>query len=189
MKLLKNLIYKIILMLCLLVQLSLSAQDFTARIGIYDFTDEAATEFYVVAPTVIFGYDCLKISRLTLNVSAGFSFNSFKYQSKKHNLYMVPLFVSMLYELTNPESKVHPYIGGGFSLLGKADKNQTLKTVHYSFTYGYHAIGCLHIDLKRKTVLTFDMRYNFLITPAMEELNPSGIISTVGIRIPVGSQQ
>jgi hypothetical protein len=133
-------------MLCLLVQLSLSAQDFTARIGIYDFTDEAAYEFYVIAPTVIFGYDCLKMSRLTLNVSAGFSFNSFKYQSKKHNLYMVPLFVSMLYELTNPESKVHPYIGGGFSLLGKADKNQTLKMVHYSFTYGYHAIGGLYID-------------------------------------------
>ena len=185
MKLSKNLICKIVLTLFLLVQLSLSAQDFTARMGIYDFTDEAATEFYVLAPTIIFGYDCLKMSRLALNVSAGFSFNSFKYQSKKHNLYMVPLFVSMLYELSNPESKVHPYIGAGFSLLGKADKNQTMEIVHYSLTYGYHAIGGFYIDLKKKAALTFEFRYNFLITPAMEELNPSGVISTVGIRIPM----
>jgi len=128
------------------------------------------------------------MSRLALNVSAGFSFNSFKYQSKKHNLYMVPMFVSMLYELSNPESKVHPHIGGGFSMLGKADKNQTMDIVHYSLTYGYHIIGGFYIDLKGKIALTFELRYNFLITPAMEELNPSGIITTAGIRIPMNLQ-
>jgi len=183
----KNLICKIVFCLFMFVQLSLSAQDFTARMGIYDFTDEAATEFYVIAPTIIFGYDCLKMSRLALNVSAGFSFNSLKYQSKKHNLYMVPLFASLIYELSNPDSKVHPYIGGGFSLLGKADKNQTMEIVHYSLTYGYHAIGGFYIDLKKKIALSFELRYNFLITPAMEELNPSGVISTVGLRFSMNS--
>ncbi len=188
MKLSKTLICKIALSLFMFVQLSLTAQDFTVRLGIYDFTDEAATEFYVLAPTVLLGYDCLKMSRLELNVTVGLSFNSVKYQSRKHNLYMVPLFVSMLYELSNPESKVHPHIGGGFSLLGKADKNQTMNIVHSSLTYGYHAIGGFHIELKKKIALTFEFRYNFLITPAMEELNPSGIITTAGIRIPINSR-
>ena len=62
-----------------------------------------------------------------------------------------------------------------------------ISETHYSITYGYHAIGGLYFRIKEKVTLNFDLRYNLLLNPAMEEINVSGIISTVGIIIPLGS--
>jgi outer membrane protein W len=167
----------------------LFSQDLNIRAGVYDFTDIVATEFYIVAPSVFIGYDCFTMSRLKFNVSAGFSYNSIKYNSNRHNLYMIPLFISMIYELPNPKSKIKPYVGGGLSFLSKADNNKSLEKTHYSITYGYHAIGGLYFGIKEKVTLNFDMRYNLLLNPAMEEIDISGIISTVGIIIHLGSNK
>lgn len=186
MKLSKILTYKLFVIFLITGIKPLSSQDLNIRAGVYDFTDIVATEFYIVAPSVFLGYDCLSMSRLKLNVSAGFSYNSIKYNSNRHNLYMIPLFISMIYELPNPESKIKPYVGGGLSFLSKADKNKSLEKAHYSVTYGYHAVGGLYFKIKEKVTLNFDLRYNFLLNPAMEEINISGIISTVGIIIPLG---
>lgn len=188
MKLSKILTCKLFVIFLITGTKPLFSQDLNIRAGVYDFTDIVAKEFYIVAPSVFLGYDCLTMSRLKLNVSAGFSYNSIKYNSNRHNLYMIPLFISMIYELPNPESKIKPYVGGGLSFTGKADKNKSLEKTHYSVTYGYHAIGGLYFRIKEKVTLNFDLRYNLLLNPAMEEINISGIISAVGIIIPLGSK-
>ena len=188
MKSLKILICKLLLFF-ILSQFSLLAKDFSIHIGVYDFTDEAAKEFYIIAPSLMLSYDCLETSYLSLNISAGFSFNSVRYNSRRHNLFMVPIFISILYDLPNPESRIHPFIGGGLSLLGKADKNPSFEKPHFSGTYGYHIVGGISISINKKVMLTFEIKYNNLIPPSIENLNVSGIMSTIGIKVPLSSKK
>ena len=157
----------------------------SARAGIYDFTDEAAREFYLLLPTVVIGYDFITISDLKFNVSAGFGYSSFKYNSDRHHVYMMPVFLSAIYCIPLEGSKVSLYAGGGFSLAGKADKNLTFAKSHYSFTYGYHVLGEMDFKLNEKLSLSLDIRYNLLMPPSLEELNISGVVTTVGVVIPL----
>jgi hypothetical protein len=182
MKSLKILICEILIVA---ISIEVQAQKVTARAGIYDFTDEAAREFYLLSPVVFAGCDFPLISRLAIGVSAGFGYHSFKYNSGRHHLYLVPVFISLLYELPVSDTKVVPYLGGGFGLCAKSDKNLSLEHAHHSFTYGYHVCGGLALKLNDKVSLSFDIRYNLLVPPAMEELNISGVITTVGVAIPV----
>jgi hypothetical protein len=64
----------------------------------------------------------------------------------------------------------------------KADKNESLSGAHQSFTYGYHLSGILNYRIK-KSILFFEIRYNYLMPPAMEEIRMSGIMPMIGIRI------
>ena len=164
-------------------------QPFSIRTGIYEFSDITAREFYVLAPTILAGYDVWKKSRLGLEVSAGLSFNSIRYNGRHHNLYMVPVFVTVNYDLPNPDSRVHPVIGGGFGLMGKADANTSLGKTHYSLAYGYHAVGGLHFLTRRNVTLTLDLTYNFIIPPASEDLDISGLMTMIGIRLPLRTKE
>ena len=188
MKSLKILICRL-LVFFFLSQSFLLAKDFSVHIGVYDFTDAAAKEFYIIAPSLMLSFDCLETSYLSLNISAGFSFSSVRYNSRRHNLFMLPVFMSILYDLPNPESRIHPFIGGGLSLLGKADKNPLFEKPHFSGTYGYHMVGGIRISLNKKVMLTCEIKYNHLIPPSVENLNVSGIISLIGISIPLGPVQ
>jgi hypothetical protein len=160
------------------------AQIPSVRIGIYDFTGNTASEVYILAPVVMLDYDVWKRSQLEWQVSSGFAFNRTSYNSHYHYLYMVPFMTTMYYNLPNPGVKVWPSIGMGVSLLGKSDHNIDYEKTHQSLTYGYHASGRLNIPLKEKLILTLEMTYNLLITPALEEVNPSGVILTVGLGLP-----
>ena len=160
------------------------AQIPSVRVGIYDFVDNTASEFYVLAPTVMFGYDVWKRSQLDLQISTGFSFNRTRYNSHYHYLYMIPCMATVFYNLPNPGVKVWPGIGMGVSLLGKADHNKDFDKTHYSLAYGYHATGRLNIPLKGDLLLTLEMTYNLLIPPAIEEVNLSGVILTIGLNFP-----
>jgi hypothetical protein len=157
------------------------AQIPSVRVGIYDFVDNTASEFYVLAPTVLFGYDVWKRSQLDLEISTGFSFNQTRYNSHYHYLYMILFMGTVYYSLPNPGVKVWPSIGMGVSLLGKADHNRDFAKTHYSLAYGYHATGRLNVPLKGDLLLTLEMTYNLLIPPVMEEVNLSGVILTIGL--------
>jgi hypothetical protein len=183
MKLLRILIYSTLSMLIFGSSAS-RAQTPSVRFGIYDFVDNTASEFYVLAPTVIFGYDVWTRSRLDLQMSTGFSFNRTRYNSNYHYLYMVPFMATVYYNLPNPDVKVWPDFGTGISLLGKADHNRDFDKTHYSLAYGYHATGRLNVPLKKELLLTFEMTYNLLIPPVLEEVNLSGVIITVGLNFP-----
>lgn len=189
MKWLKILIYSLIIFPLIISQLETNAQYLSIRAGIYDFTDNVATEFYIFAPGVFIDYDIVNISRLKFNACLGFTFNSVKYDNHKHNLYFIPVFLSITYDLTNPESKFKPYIGSGFSLAGKADQNKSFDKTHYSATYGYHAIGGIRHQLKDDIFLQFDMRYNMLINSVMEEINMSGMILSAGVKLQISGKE
>lgn len=165
---------------------ALIGQAVSIRAGVYDFTDNTAREFYIIAPTILAGYDVWHKSRLSLQLSTGLSFNSIKYNGHHHYLYMVPLLLTVNYELLNPDSRVHPVIGAGMGIMGKADVNSSLDKTHYSMTYGYHATGGLHFEVNQNLTLTLELTYNLLMPPAPEELDIAGLITTVGARLPVG---
>jgi len=160
------------------------AQIPSVRVGIYDFVDNTASEFYVLAPTVMVGYDVWKRSQLDLELSTGLSFNRTRYNSHYHYLYMIPFMATVYYNLPNPGAKIWPGIGMGVSLLWKADQNRGFDKTHYSLAYGYHATGRLNVPLKGDLLLTLEMTYNLLIPPVMEEVNLSGMILTIGLSFP-----
>ena len=61
--------------------------------------------------------------------------------------------------------------------------NRYFDKTHYAFTYGYHALGGLDWQLKEKFSIVFDLRYNLLLNPVMEEINMSGVVSSVGVKL------
>jgi outer membrane protein W len=160
-----------------------NGQNLCIRAGIYDFTDNTATEFYTLAPGIYLDYDMISFSRLKINTGLGFAFNAIKYNEHRHYLYFMPVFISMKYEMVNPDSKLKPMIGAGFSLAGNADQNQDFDKTHFAFTYGYHALACLDWQLKEQFSIVFDLRYNLLLNPVMEEINMSGVVSSVGVKL------
>jgi hypothetical protein len=180
MKLLKILICSMLPMMIFGSSSSL-AQSPSVRAGIYDFVGNTASEFYVLAPTVIFGYDVWKRSQMNLEMSAGFSYNRIKYNSHHHHLFMIPLMTTVYYNLPDPGARAWPEFGLGISFLGKADHNIDFNKTHYSLAYGYHATGRLNVPLKENLLFTFDMTWNLLIPPELEEVNLSGVILTVGL--------
>jgi hypothetical protein len=159
-----------------------NAQNLGLRLGLYDYTDNVATEFYILSPGLFVDYDIVGFSRLKLNTCLGLTYRAVKYDGYQHHLYFFPLFVSMTYDLTNPDSRLKPTIGAGISAAGKIDNNKSLDKTHYSFTYGYHFTGGLNYKLKNNLFLTFDMRYNILVNPAMEDVNMSGMVLSAGLK-------
>jgi hypothetical protein len=183
MKSLRILIYSLLVMLIFGTFVS-KAQIPSFRVGIYDFVSNTASEVYVLAPTVIFGYDVWNRSQLDLQISSGFSFNRTRYNSHYHYLYLIPFLATVYYNLPNPSAKVWPSIGMGMSLLWKADYNKDFDKTHYSLAYGFNATGRLNIPLKGDLLLILEMTYNLMIPPVMEEVNLSGVILTAGLNFP-----
>ncbi len=183
MKSLKILIFSGLLVLPSLF-MTVRGQGIYLRSGIYDFTDITARDFYHLAPVVLAGGDVWKKSRLALHLSGGIAYNAVKYNNHLHHLVMVPLFLTMNYDLVNPDSKIWPAIGGGLSLTGKVDKNSDLNKTHYSLAYGYIVSGRLNILLKRDLIFIIECGYNFLMPQINEELDISGFMTTVGLKIP-----
>ncbi|MFH1937763.1 MAG: hypothetical protein ABIK52_09390 [Bacteroidota bacterium] len=163
----------------------LHAQEFSVRSGIYDFTDLTTREFYVVAPTLLVGYDFWTLSRLSFQVTSGISYNTAKYNADRHHLIMIPFFLTASYNLPNPHARLFPVIGGGLSMMLKMDQNATLSKVHYGLTYGVQASGGLRYALRPGLLLTFDVAYHIFVPFTTEESNINGFIYSAGIRIPV----
>ena len=105
-----------------------------------------------------------------------------------HQFFLLPLYLTTNYTLPNPHAAVFAVIGGGISLMGKADHNKSLDKTHYALTYGYHAAGSLRIRLKARPILSFELMYNLLMPTVNEDLNISGVMLTAGIYLPVGKK-
>ncbi|MBN3036737.1 MAG: outer membrane beta-barrel protein [Bacteroidales bacterium] len=172
-------------LLCIVCSSRSTAQELTAGGAIYDFTGKTAAEFYILAPGIMAGYDLMTFSRLRWISSLGISYNSIKYDGHRHHLWLLPVFTTLLYDAPNPGSRLRPYLGAGLSLAIKADRNVTFDKTHYAFTYGYHAAMGVKYELKTGISLLFDMRYNLLIPPVMEEIDISGMVITTGVSLPV----
>ncbi len=190
MKSLKILIYSILVCLLMAVPDGAlgqdSSKDLSFQLGIYDFTDEVAKEFYGFAPTALIAIQFLKTKHLSLNISGGLSYTSVMYNEKRHNVFMVPLNVIALYTFAEPDTKLRPFIGTGPGLHFKSDKNEWLTEAHNTITYGYIINAGLDIPLNGRLTISIDFKYEFLIPSAVEALNVSGILSSVGIKIPLG---
>jgi len=182
MKSLKITIYKILFFIIIVLPELVVGQRFSIEAGIYDYTDNVAREFYLLSPTVLFGYDFYMIKKLRINFSGGIGYRQFKYHNNRHQLYTVPLFLSALYDFKNNGAKLYPSAGMGFSAMYKSDRNMALSGPHQSFTYGYHFKGELNYRLPKLT-LFFEIRYNYLLPPAMEEIKLSGIMPMIGLKI------
>ena len=157
------------------------AQVPSAKVGIYDFTGNTASQFYVLTPVLMTEFKLWKSANLDLRISPGFSFNMTRYNSHFHYLYMVPLLVTIFYHLPNADSKIYPSIGMGNSLIWKADYNRDFEKTHYSAAYGFHATGRINYSLNRGRLVFFDMTYNQLVPNRSEEVNLSGVILLVGM--------
>ena len=187
MKLLKILICSLLI---LLFNNSFSkAQSFSTRLGVYQFSDITASEFYFFAPTLLCDYDIWRISQMSLQITTGFSYNQIKYNSHHHYLYMIPVLVSVNYDLPNPGARIYPVIGVGLTFIDKIDKNKDLQKTYYSLFYGYHITGKIVYKLNGKVNLTFDLTYNLMIPPSNEELNINGFIIAAGINLPIKSDK
>ena len=184
MKLLRILTFNLVLSAPLL-PFVMNGQEFSVRSGIYDFTNLTSREFYVIAPTLLVGYDFWTLSRLSFQVTSGISYNTAKYNADRHHLIMIPFFLTASYNLPNPHAKLFPVVGGGFSLMLKIDKNATLRKAHYGITYGLQASGGLRYALRPGLLLTFDLAYHIFIPFTTEETNINGFLYAAGIRIPL----
>ncbi len=180
MKSLTPCLFSLAILLCLWPA-AVSAQRVFVRSGIYDFTDNAAREFYVVAPTFLAGYEAWHKPKMGLVVTSGLSFNAVRYNGRRHYLYMVPLLVTFTVKLMDPASRVIPVAGMGMGVMEKIDQNASFDQTYYSFAYGYHATGGLRFRMTGRLSLTFDLTYNLIMPPVQEEVNPSGVLITIGL--------
>ncbi|MBL7139007.1 MAG: hypothetical protein ISS17_09560 [Bacteroidales bacterium] len=162
-----------------------NGQELSVRSGIYDFTNLTTREFYVIAPTLLVGYDFWTLSRLSFQVTSGISYNTAKYNADRHHLIMIPLFLTASYNLPNPHARLFPVIGGGLSMMLKMDQNASLSKVHYGLTYGLQASGGLRYALRPGLLLTFDIACHIFVPFTTEETNINGFLYTLGLRIPL----
>lgn len=184
MKLLRISIYCLLLVL-LLGSGDLKGQSLATRLGVYQFTDATASEFYSYAPILLADYDVWRRSQLSLQLTSGLAYSQIRYNNHYHYLYMVPLLVSVNYDLPNPGARIYPVVGMGLTFIEKIDRNRSLSKTHHSFAGGYHLTGRLVYKLKENVSLTFDLTYNLMIPIASEELNINGVIVGVGICLPL----
>lgn len=160
----------------------ISANDIGIEIGIYDFTDEASKEFYKIAPALVFSYEIVKKTKLSFNLTSGIFFTVTSYNRSKHYLTMIPFHSSIIYNFKEPDLKFQPFIGGGFSIQVKFDLNPVFNQPHFSATYGYHMLAGIKVPVKERVKFFGKLKYNILIPPYLEDLNTSGIISTIGFK-------
>jgi hypothetical protein len=187
MKSLRILIFSMVTASCMIPSAGLP-QSVYIRTGIYDFTDATAREFYNLAVAWTAGADVWNPGRLHLCVSSGMAFNSVKYNGHRHNLYMIPVTLDLNYDLLNEASKVRPAFGLGLMAVGKVDQNADFEKTFLALTYGYRATGSLRILLKKNLFLTLDLSYNLLLPPDSEEINISGVMTMVGLAVPIGKK-
>jgi hypothetical protein len=102
---------------------------------------------------------------------------------------MIPVILEMNCDLLNLGSKVNPTIRAGLILMGKIDQNTDFDKTFLALTYGYHFTGGLKINLKKDLFLTIDLSYNLLLPPDSEEINISGVMTMVGLGIPLSEKE
>jgi opacity protein-like surface antigen len=159
-----------------------SAKKVSAKFGIYDFTDDITRDFYQIAPMFLLSYDVLEISYVKVSLSAGASYNTVKYNSKRHFVEMYPAFISVTYDLPSWNTRLYPFFGGGLSAILKKDKNEWMPSAHRNFTYGYHVIFGVYRPIAKRWSLGINFQYNMFNAPNVESIDMSGALPTLELR-------
>ncbi len=160
---------------------NLRAQAIGIKAGVYEFTDITASEFYSYAvPAVLVEGEVWKKNHLSLQLTSGLAFTQTTYKSNRHHLFMIPLYITVNYELTNSGAKIFPVLGMGLTFIEKIDKNKDKNYNFNIFEVGYHIDGKLIYRINEKMRLNIGLNYTNMIPMPGEILNINGITPSIG---------
>ncbi|MGZ2370306.1 OmpW family outer membrane protein [Ancylomarina sp. YFZ004] len=184
-----NLICKIFILSGLLTASQLRAQtpnkELSIQLGMYDFTDELTREFYKTVPSLNLGIDLYKRKQLSFSVYSGISYTKFNYNSRKHHLVIIPLNAMGRFKFLSNDTKISPYFGSGIGLFFKTENNDWMNKSFNTISYSYLLNTGFDFPIGKEIVFSIDLKYIFTMEALDEEIDYSGISSTLGIRIPL----
>ena len=152
-----------------------------ARAGIHDFSNDATRDFYGLAEGGTLSCAFYESRQFGIETTTGLFHSSVNYNGGKHVLYVVPLTVSFVLSFPMKEIKIIPYMGAGVGGWYKHEESPTARRSFNYITYGYHLIGGLKYPLTSGLSLLADLRYCLIMTDFKEEMNISGVQTTVGV--------
>ena len=189
MKLLTSLICKRLIFLTILIPATVSSQtsenSFSVMAGIYDFTDESSKEFYHIVPSVILTFHFYQKTHFSLKISSGLSYTRVKYNEKYHSLYLVPINLNTEYKFNENDTRIRPFLGTGVCLHFKADKNDWMDHAQYTLAYGYSLNAGVDFPFRGNLILTCEINYLLLMPSLNESLSMRGVLTLIGIKLPI----
>lgn len=151
-----------------------------ARAGVHDFSNDATRDFYGFAKGGILSCTFYESRQFGIEGATGLFHSSVSYNSSNQILYVVPLTVSFTLSFSIDDLKWIPYTGMGIGGWYKREESPTARRSFNYITYGYHLIGGLKYQFSSSVSLVFEMRYCLIMTDFKEEMNLSGVQTTVG---------
>jgi len=155
--------------------------------GMYDYSTEAARDFYALSPMAQLSASILEFDRVQILVASGMAYKKVLYNANKHTVMLLPISSSMLYHLPNLGSKLRPYFGAGLGMVVKYDKNKWLDNAHIVTSYGYNLLFGFSYRLTDRWGLGTCMTYHLFNPPNMESINVSGINTAIELRYELGT--
>jgi len=187
-----NLIYKIFVLACIFSSWQLTAQnpakELSIQLGMYDFTDDISREFYKTIPSLNLGIDLFKRKQLSFSLYSGISYTKFDYNSRKHQLIIIPLNAMGRYKFILNDTKISPYFGSGIGLFYKSENIAWMNKSFDTISYSYLLNTGFDYPIGKEIILSIDLKFVFTMEPLKEEIDYSGISPILGIRIPLKSK-
>lgn len=152
-----------------------------ARAGIHDFSNDETRDFYGFAKGGTASFAFCESRQFGIEAAAGLFHSSVSYYGSHQILYVVPLTVSFTLSFPMEDLKLIPYSGAGVGGWYKREESPTAGRSFNYLTYGYLLIGGLKYPLSSALSLLVDMRYCLIMTDFKEEMNLSGVQTTVGV--------
>lgn len=151
-----------------------------ARAGVHDFSNDATRDFYGFAKGGTLLCTFYESRQFSVEAATGLFHSSINYNGSNQILYVVPITVSFTLSFPMDGLKLIPYTGMGIGGWYKREESPTARRSFNYITYGYHLIGGLKYPFSSSVSLVFDMRYCLIMTDFKEEMNLSGVQTTVG---------
>lgn len=176
---------RVIIFSLLLIPASLFSSSFGLKIGAYDFTDDTAWKLYGLSPELLMFYNLSNNDLLSLDISTGVIYTTNNYHDDKHILMAIPLYLTYVVSLANYNKKLTPLLGAGLSGFYKREETIFIDKLYETWSYGYHFKIGLNWKVNKGFCLVGEIRYNRSMTHFFKENNISGIITSIGIKIPI----
>jgi len=184
-----NLIFKVFILAGILSSWQLRAQtpakELSIQLGMYDFTNDLPREFYKRIPSLNLGIDFYKRKNLSFSVYTGLSYTEVDYNSRKHQLVIIPLNIMGRYKFLSNDTKISPYFGSGVGLFYKSNNTSSLSKKIEKISYSYLLNTGFDFPIGKKIIFSIDLKYVFTMETLEEEIDYSGISPSIGIRIPI----
>ncbi|KAA3614889.1 MAG: hypothetical protein D8M58_10565 [Calditrichaeota bacterium] len=181
MKLWKKKTFRNIGLIIFITVLNINASNLWVSGGLYDFANDVSKEFYKYGWSFRVQYDFLQLSQMNFSISTGGSFSSVPYNGEEHEMYLIPLQFSWRYNFLMEHPTIQPFFGSGIGAFAKMDLNEFFPKRHHAYTYGYHLFSGLEYKISDRVKSKFEMRYNVLIPPTLEDINSSGFDILIGV--------